>query len=158
MEFKKHSGIYSLKTQVSIPANIETVWAFFSNPHNLSRITPPNMKFEITSDTTEPVYEGQIITYNISIFTGIKSTWVTEISNLSVNKYFIDEQRFGPYSLWHHEHHFTINENETVMTDIIYYKIPFGFIGQFIHPFLVKPKLKNIFRYRTEIIKQLFNK
>lgn len=141
-----------------IPRSLEEVWSFFSRPENLNAITPPDMSFEILSDIKElEMYQGMIIQYKISPFLGIKMDWVTEITHIVAGQYFIDEQRFGPYALWHHQHHFTVvNEGGVQMEDILHYKVPFGPIGTLTDSIFVSQKIDSIFEYRYQAIEKLF--
>lgn len=148
ISFKKHSGIYTLEVEQTIPATIEIVWSFFSDPKNLAKITPPEMDFVITSNSSASAYPGQIITYKVGIFPMIKSNWVTEITQVKEYEYFIDEQRFGPYKMWHHEHRFKQQEIGVLMIDKVSYKIPFGFLGNMVHWLFIKRKLRKIFTFR----------
>ena len=156
IKFSYHSGIYTLKVVQDLNTTISEAWIFFSNPKNLSKITPKQMGFNITSETPEYMFEGQIISYKVSPLLGIKLNWVTEITHVKKGEYFVDEQRFGPYSLWHHKHFLKPIKNGVEMEDIIDYKIPFGLFGQMIHPILVKPKLNEIFKYREIKLVELF--
>lgn len=153
----KNSGIYTLKTVQDLKININDAWTFFSNPFNLEEITPSNMGFKITSIISNQTYCGQIITYRIGIFPIIKTNWVTEITHLEPGKYFIDEQRYGPYKMWHHEHHFESTKNGVLMTDIVSYKLPFGFIGHVAHKLFIKSKIESIFKYRMTMLNNKFN-
>ncbi len=152
-----HSGIYTLEVEQLIPTSIFRTWDFFSSPGNLSEITPPEMNFTITSGNTEKMYAGQIISYKVNLSKGIKTNWVTEITAVKENSYFIDEQRFGPYKMWHHEHHFQENDEGILMKDKVSYKIPFGFLGRLIHFFVIRRKLVNIFLYRMKILEKIFS-
>ncbi len=114
------------------------------------------MGFAITSGEPKPMHVGQIITYKVSPFPGIKASWVTEITHVVDKKFFVDEQRFGPYSMWHHEHIFEETEKGVLMRDKVSYKLPFGILGRLMHPFLVKPKLGKIFMYRFKILEEMF--
>ena len=116
------------------------------------------MGFDILSGNERAMYPGQIIQYIVTPVLGIKTKWVTEITHIVPNQYFVDEQRFGPYALWHHKHFLTEVEGGVKMEDMIHYKLPFGWIGQLAHPWLVKPKLKEIFQYREEKLTELFGK
>ena len=116
ISFSSHSGIYTLKVVQDLKTNLNEAWAFFSNPKNLSKITPKEMGFNITSETPEFMFEGQIISYKVSPILGIKLNWVTEITHVKDNLFFVDEQRFGPYTMWHHEHHFEEIEGMIRMT------------------------------------------
>lgn len=153
------SRVYILKTVQKIPADIDTVWNFFSRPGNLQTITPKEMKFVITSPfISEEAYAGEIITYKVSPLLNIPLRWVTEITQVKSKEYFVDEQRFGPYSMWHHEHHFKIIEGGVEMTDLIYYKIPFWVVGDIADFLFVRNQLKKIFGYRREKIETMFGK
>lgn len=152
----KHSGIYTLKAKQTINTSLSEAWDFFSSPKNLNALTPPEMSFEITSQNTEKMYAGQIISYKVGIFPRIKSPWVTEITHVSDKQYFTDEQRIGPYALWHHEHIFVPREQGLTIIDKISYKVPFGFLGRWLHFLLIKRKLIRIFSYRQEILKKKF--
>lgn len=134
----------------------EQAWAFLSSPKNLKTITPDYMGFNILSGADRPMFAGQIIQYIVTPILGIKTKWVTEITHVKEGEYFVDEQRFGPYALWHHKHFINEIEGGVEMEDIIDYKVPFGFLGQLAHPFLVKPKLNEIFEYRTKKLEALF--
>jgi ligand-binding SRPBCC domain-containing protein len=122
------SKVYSLKTVQKIPVSINVAWDFFSNPKNLADITPGNMGFHIISKHHgEKMYPGQLIEYTVKPVFNIRVYWMTEITHVEDRKFFVDEQRFGPYSLWHHQHHFTSIEGGVEMTDIVHYKLPFWF-------------------------------
>lgn len=156
--FKKHSGIYTLSTQQVLEVPLKQAWDFFSSPENLQKITPSHMGFQITSDVESKAYAGQIITYKVGILPGIKSSWVTEITQVKEQDFFIDEQRFGPYSMWHHEHWFEeLSNGNTLMKDKISYKIPFGFLGHLAQSIFIKKQLKGIFKHRYETLEKLFN-
>lgn len=152
VSIKKHSGIYILETEQFVNTDIKKAWLFFTNPLNLEKLTPKNMGFKVTSATKHPIYAGQIISYKIGIIPFFKSNWVTEITTIKNEYYFIDEQRIGPYRLWHHEHHFESNNKGVIMKDIVSYKIPLGFIGHLIHALFIKSKLKYIFNYRMKVL------
>jgi ligand-binding SRPBCC domain-containing protein len=155
--FKKHSGIYTLTAESSINTTINKAWEYFSNPSNLAKITPESMGFIRTSENIKSMFSGQIISYVVKPILGIKTNWVTEITHVNEPNFFVDEQRFGPYAMWHHEHHFIKNGKITQMIDKISFKIPFGFLGQLAFPIIVKPQLLKIFNYRQTKLDQLFN-
>ena len=157
IKFSSHSGIHTLKVVQDLNTTISEAWNFFSNPKNLAEITPKQMGFNITSETQEHMFEGQIISYKVSPFLGIKLNWVTEIKHVKENLFFVDEQRFGPYSMWHHEHHFFKNKDgSTTIYDKVIYKIPFGLIGKIAHKLFIKKRLSDIFSYRKKRIIELF--
>ena len=149
--------VYSLKTEQFVNASIEECWSFFSNPKNLQKITPSDMGFEITDFDEKNMYAGQIIQYKVSPLFGIKLGWMTVITVVKEQSYFVDEQRFGPYTLWHHKHFFEAKGNGVLMTDLIHYALPLGFIGRIMNTLVVKNKLKTIFDYRKVKVDELFN-
>jgi ligand-binding SRPBCC domain-containing protein len=148
--------IYTLHSKQNLPITIEEAWEFLSNPKNLKTITPPYMGFKTLSGDDRDMFAGQIIQYIVTPVFGIPMKWVTEITHVQDKKYFVDEQRFGPYSLWHHKHFLREIPGGVEMEDIVDYKIPMGFLGQLVHPFLVAPKLKEIFDFRTKKLIELF--
>ena len=150
--------LYQLKTKQNIPISIDKAWSFFSNPENLKEITPKEMNFTIISGANRSIYSGQIIQYKVTPMLGISTKWVTEITHVKEKEYFVDEQRFVPYALWHHKHFIKEIEGGIEMEDIVDYKIPFGLLGQFAHWLFVKNKLNQIFKYREQILIKLFGK
>ena len=132
-----------------IPRPLDEVWDFFSRPENLNEVTPGDMSFEILSPISGvPMYEGMIIKYRISPFLGIKMGWVTEITHIKDKCYFVDEQRFGPYAMWHHEHHFEERDGGVLMADLLHYKVPYGIIGSFADLLFVEKQVDKIFSFR----------
>jgi ligand-binding SRPBCC domain-containing protein len=148
--------IYRLETVQKLPISQKEAWDFLSDPKNLKRITPDYMGFEILSGAADKMYSGQIIQYLVTPVMNIPTKWVTEITHVDEGNYFVDEQRFGPYSLWHHKHFLKPIPNGVEMVDIIDYKIPLGILGQLVHPILVAPKLKQIFEYRKQALIELY--
>lgn len=148
--------IYTLHKKQNLPISLEEAWNFLSNPKNLKIITPDYMSFDMISKTDRPLYTGQILQYIVTPLLGIKTKWVSEITHIEDKKYFVDEQLYGPYSLWHHKHFIKEIDGGVEMEDIIDYKIPLGFLGQLVHPFLVKPKLEEIFNYRQQKLIEIF--
>ncbi|MBF7090362.1 SRPBCC family protein [Flavobacterium sp. ALJ2] len=149
--------VYKKESIQHINASLEECWAFFSNPKNLQVITPKSMGFEVTDYDDKLMYAGQIIQYKITPLLGIKLSWMTEITVVKENSYFIDEQRFGPYTLWHHKHFFEATSNGTQMTDIVHYALPLGFIGRIMNALVVRNELKTIFEYRHKKVEEIFN-
>jgi len=148
--------IYTLHTKQNLPITMSEAWDFLSSPTNLKTITPDYMGFEILSGADRACYAGQIIQYIVTPVLGIKTKWVTEITHVKEGEYFVDEQRFGPYALWHHKHFIKEIPGGVEMEDIIDYKVPMGILGQLVHPILVKPKLNEIFEYREKKLVELF--
>ncbi|HAN64955.1 MAG TPA: hypothetical protein DCQ34_01040 [Chitinophagaceae bacterium] len=151
------SKVYSLQTVQRIPVGIDKAWDFFSSPANLQTITPSSLGFKIISKFHgNRMYPGQIIEYKVSPVLGIPLYWMTEITHVEDQKFFVDEQRFGPYALWHHQHHFKSIPGGVEMTDIVHYKIPFWVLGDIAHALFVRKQLKKIFDYRFEQVEKIF--
>ena len=148
--------LHSIKSIQFLPSTIDEVWGFMSNPANLKTITPPYMQFKVLSDQV-PLYAGQIIEYYVRPLFGIKLHWVTEITHVVEGTYFVDEQRFGPYSFWHHQHFIKPVPGGVEMTDIVHYKIPLGILGRVMNTLFIKKQLDGIFRYRHKKLDELFN-
>jgi Uncharacterized conserved protein len=157
ISFRAHSGVYTLEVSQFLNIDINEAWEFFSSPENLATITPPGMGFVITSGEPEKMFPGQIITYKVSPIPGFMTKWVTEITHVSAGSYFVDEQRFGPYQMWHHVHRFEAKKSGVLMIDQVSYKLPFGFIGRIAHGLFVKAQLRRIFEFREQKLHELFN-
>jgi len=153
---KNITMVHTLRTKQTLPITIDQAWEFLSSPKNLKTITPDYMSFDIISGADRDMYPGQIIQYIVTPILGIKTRWVTEITHVVERQYFVDEQRFGPYALWHHKHFIKAVAGGVEMEDIIDYKLPFGWFGNLFHGLIVKPKLKEIFNYREKKLKELF--
>ena len=146
--------IFKLKYSQKLPISLNEAWDFLSSPSNLELITPKSMDFNITDYDKKKAYPGQIIQYTVKPLFGMKINWVTEITQVQDKKFFVDEQRFGPYSFWHHKHFIKEIENGVLMEDVIHYKIPLGPIGVLLNFLFINSKLKSIFKYRKqELIK-----
>lgn len=150
--------IYTVHKKQQLPITVDEAWNFLSNPRNLKIITPAYMSFDIISGGEKPMFAGQIIQYLVTPILGIKTKWVSEITHFEEKKYFVDVQLYGPYTLWHHKHFIHEIDGGVELEDIIDYKVPLGILGQMVHPFLVKPKLKEIFQYRQQKMSELFGK
>ena len=136
---------------------MERVWDFFSDPRNLAKITPPELDFTILSALRERVYPGMMIEYRVRPLLGLAVRWVTEITHVEPGKFFVDEQRIGPYRIWHHEHHFkSIEGGRIEVKDQVTYVLPFSPLGDVIHPFIVKPQLAKIFAFREKAVNEIF--
>lgn len=150
---------YSLETTQKLPISLDEAWAYFSSPENLKEITPAYMDFKVLSNSgSRKMYAGQIITYTVKPVLGIPLFWMTEITHIADHHYFIDEQRFGPYALWHHAHFFKEIDGGVEMRDLVNYKLPLGFLGQIAHFLFVNKQLKGIFDYRRKVLEDKFGK
>ncbi|MCX7713396.1 MAG: SRPBCC family protein [Chthoniobacterales bacterium] len=149
--------IYCLERKQTIPGNLSDIWSFFSNPQNLPKITPPELNFSIRSNLPERIYPGLIIEYRVTPLFGIPVTWLTEITHVREPFYFVDEQRVGPYAVWHHEHFFQpATATSVTITDRIHYVLPFSPLTKFLHGPLIAPKLQRIFDFRKNAIEKIF--
>jgi len=146
---------YLHRVQV-IPAPLEQVWEYFATPANLNEMTPPDMKFEIIAGGDERMYAGQIIEYRVEFVRGLRSLWLTEIAHVDDGRYFVDEQRVGPYRFWYHEHHFEPMEAGVKMTDRVTYAAPFGLLGDIVTALWIRRRLDGVFDYRSQKIVDLF--
>jgi len=142
-------------TQI-LPVSIDSAWLFFSDPRNLARITPPSMRFRITSTECGTTYAGQIITYTMRPLLGLSMHWVTEITHVNEPFFFVDEQRFGPYRFWHHQHHFREVENGVEVRDHINYLLPSMQLSGLVNRLIVAPRLKKIFEFRRQALLEIF--
>jgi len=148
--------LYSLQSKQKLPISLQQAWDFISNPSNLKVITPKSMGFKTLSGDDRAMFAGQIIHYYVTPLLGIKLQWVTEITHVKDKEFFVDEQRFGPYSFWHHKHFLKEIPGGVEMEDIVHYVVPMGILGVLAHPILVKPKLDEIFAYRQKKLVELF--
>ena len=151
---KKHFQFTSVQY---LDSDIKSVWEFASSPKNLKKITPNYMLFNITSENQDKMYPGMIISYQVAPILKLKLNWVTEITHVIENNFFVDEQKIGPYALWHHQHLFEVVDKRVKMTDIVTYKPPFGFIGRLANTLFIENQIKSIFEYRRKKMHQLFN-
>lgn len=150
-------AIHVLRRSLVVPASLEECWAFFSNPRNLAKITPPELDFRTLSELPAAIYPGLMIEYRVRPALGIPTTWLTEITQVDAPRSFVDEQRVGPYAIWHHEHFFTaLDAGRTEVRDLVHYVLPFVWLGDLAHPFLVAPALEKIFAFREQAVAEHF--
>lgn len=150
-------GFFQFKQTQHLQASLDEVWEFISSPNNLKEITPDKMGFDITSNgLPDKMYAGMIISYKVKPLLGIPTTWVTEITQVKDKSYFVDEQRVGPYKMWHHEHFIEATEKGVVMKDIISYQAPFGMLGNIANKLIIRKKLNEIFEYRAIALAKRF--
>jgi ligand-binding SRPBCC domain-containing protein len=151
--------VYTFMSTQNIPASVEEVWDFFSNPNKLHLITPPYMKFKVISkEKTERIYKGQVIEYTVKPILGIPLYWMTEITEVKDKTLFIDEQRKGPYKLWKHQHFFKEIPGGVEMTDLVHYRPPLWMIGSMANRLFLKKQLNRIFEYRYKKVEEIFGK
>ena len=144
-------AIYTFTRTQIVDLPIEECWRFFSDPRNLSKITPTDLRFTVRSELPEEIHAGLMIRYTVSPLWGIPMSWLTEITQVRKPDYFVDEQRVGPYSVWHHEHFFhAVDPRRTEVRDLVHYVPPFGPLGAMVEPFLIRPQLQRIFDFREQ--------
>lgn len=140
-----------------MPISLDEAWTFFSDPSNLKEITPAHMRFVVmSSHQGDRMYAGQIIRYIVRPLFGIPLKWCTEITQVADRQYFVDEQRFGPYAFWHHQHRFTEQNGGVLMEDILHYKVPFGILGSLVDRMIVNREVNSIFAYRKKVLAERF--
>ncbi|MFN0034575.1 MAG: SRPBCC family protein [Saprospiraceae bacterium] len=152
-------SVHHFKRVQNLPISLEAVWDFFSNPQNLKEITPAHIGFEVRSDpdfSARKMYAGQVISYTVRPLLGIPLFWMTEITHVEHGHFFVDEQRVGPYALWHHQHHFRAIPGGVEMTDLVHYRVPFGWLGDFANWLFVRRQLEGIFDFRKERLEMVF--
>lgn len=148
--------LHTMHRTLLLPISISESWGFFSNPRNLSLITPPSLGLEITSDIPETIYPGAIISYRVRPAWGIPVTWVTEITHLRKPYLFVDEQRYGPYRFWHHKHLFKEVDGGTEVEDLVHYALPLGVLGNIMNGLMVRKELDKIFEFRRRYLTMKF--
>ena len=148
--------IYRLHRTQELPVSVNDAWEYFSEPANLPLITPPWLDFRITSDVPEKMYPGMMIEYTVTPLLNIPVKWVSEITYVSEPRYFVDEQRFGPYRLWHHEHHFREIIGGVLVEDLVHYALPLDPLSRPVNEFFVKKQLKEIFDFRKSFLEKEF--
>ncbi len=150
-------AFYQLIKKQHLTTTLDVIWEFISTPQKLKEITPAYMGFDIvTKNLPNKIYKGMIIHYHVKPLLGIKMSWVTEITQMEELRYFVDEQRIGPYSIWHHQHLLEPTETGVLMTDIVSYKPPFGFLGVLANSLFIRKQLEFIFNYRQEVLNRKF--
>jgi len=148
--------MHLLKQEQFLPISLDRAWEFFATPKNLNEVTPEDMVFEIISELPGKMYEGLMITYRIRPMLNIPLNWVTEITHIQEKEFFVDEQRQGPYHIWHHEHHFKAVEGGVLMTDLLHYDIGKSVFGWMAGKLFVHKKVKQIFDYRHRKLEDYF--
>ncbi len=148
--------LFQLKKSIILNTDLNTAWDFFSDPKNLKKITPPDLNMTITSELPDKMYEGMIISYKVYPILKIPLPWVTEITKIVPNKMFIDEQRYGPYKLWHHEHFFEELDHGVKASDIVSYIVPFGPLGLLVQKLKIGQQIDDIFKYRSKVLEETF--
>ncbi|GAB3799690.1 SRPBCC family protein [Virgibacillus kimchii] len=150
--------MYELNSTQQLPITMEEAWDFFSDPSQLESITSEDMALKIIGSLPERMYEGMIIRYRIQPFSMLKMQWITEITHIKKGEQFIDEQRFGPFRYWQHQHRLTEITGGVELQDTVHYVMPFSILGRFAHQLFVRKRLENIFSFRKEQLEAHFGK
>lgn len=152
-------AVYEIREKQALPVSLDEAWAFFSHPKNLAEMTPEYLNLKFTNSLfRDEMYAGQVITYTVKPVLGIPMFWMTEITHVKDREFFVDEQRVGPYALWHHQHHFREIPGGVEMTDIVHYKLPGWWLGDIANTMFVRNQLKSIFTFRRAKVEALFGK
>lgn len=152
------TAIHRLEATQILPVTVAEAWTFFSDPRNLSRITPPDLDFRITSEVPARMYAGMMITYTLRPLLGLPVRWATEITHVEEGIRFVDEQRVGPYAMWHHEHTFSPVAQGVETRDVVHYTLPFGPLGDVAHALGVGARVRSIFAYRRQALTLRFGR
>jgi ligand-binding SRPBCC domain-containing protein len=147
--------LYNLSTVQRLAVGIGEAWEFFSDPANLQEITPPSLDFRIVSELPPRVYAGLVIVYRVTALPRFPMSWVTEITHVDEPRMFVDEQRFGPYRFWHHQHHFREVPGGVEVRDIVHYAPPRP-LAPVVERLLVGPRLRGIFEHRRTVLRDRF--
>lgn len=149
-------AVYFLKAVQRVPISVKDAWHFFSSPGNLHLISDSEMGFTVLSHGhSNSIYAGQVLEYRVRPILGIPLYWMTEITHVREGLFFVDEQRFGPFRMWHHQHHFREIDGGVEMTDLVHYKNPLGKIGDLANALFVRKKVQEIFRFRYQRVIEL---
>jgi ligand-binding SRPBCC domain-containing protein len=149
-------NFYRLHRTQILPVSLEVAWQFFSSPLNLPSITPPWLNLQAVGEVPERMFPGMLIQYHVKPIFGIPLTWVSEITHVDAPHYFVDEQRFGPYRLWHHQHHFRKMNGGIEVIDTVSYSLKYGPVGRLMHAFVIRKQLEAIFEFRRRALEELF--
>lgn len=158
VESAKGGNFFRLEAAQRLPVPLEAAWDFFSNPRNLPEITPPELRLSVVNEPPARMHAGMIIRYSVRPLLGIPLGWVTEITHVEEGRFFVDEQRFGPYRFWHHQHHFREVEGGVEARDVVHYMLPLGPLSAPANALVARPRLKRIFAYREEALARRFGR
>ncbi len=145
--------IHELRCEIWLPRPLDEVFQFFADAGNLEQLTPPLLSFHILTPRPIAMRVGTLIDYRLRV-RGIPIRWRSEITEWDPPHRFVDEQRRGPYRLWHHEHTFEEQDGGTMCRDLVRYAVLFDFI---VHPLLVRRDVEQIFAFRQDTMRKLFS-
>jgi len=131
---------------------VQEAWDFFSSPHHLNDITPAFFHVEITSNVPEKIYAGLLISYRMKVVFGIPMAWLSEVSQCDEPKRFVYQQRIGPFKFWSHEVCLSETQSGIQLEDIMFYAMPFGWLGELLNRWLIADRLERIFDTRRDYL------
>jgi ligand-binding SRPBCC domain-containing protein len=149
-------SVHRIDARLGLGMSIDEAWSFFADPRNLAAITPSEMGLEFNGEVPARMYAGLLLAYTVKPLLGVPLQWLTEITHIEEGRYFVDEQRRGPYRFWHHQHHFTAVEGGVEMRDIVHYELPFGPLGNAVDHLFVRVKIDRMFAYRRQVLSASF--
>lgn len=149
--------MYTLHKEIEVEASLDKVWEFISHPQNLDRITPDDMEFRIVTEVPDQMFNGLLVEYRVRIPLMGWQVWVSELKHIEPGRYFVDEQKIGPYRFWYHEHRIEPAGDKVTVIDHVSYEVPFGFIGRIAHSLFIRPTLERIFLHREKMFKDLMS-
>jgi ligand-binding SRPBCC domain-containing protein len=136
--------------------SLDEVWEFLANPRTVAAVSPPDLGLRVTSEPPVRVYPGLIVTYDLEVLPRVRWHWVTEVTHIREGRLLVDEQRFGPFRMWHHEHHLAAHDGGVEVRDLITYALPLGPLGVLADLVLVSHRLERTFAFRRRVLAQRF--
>jgi ligand-binding SRPBCC domain-containing protein len=146
--------VHQLHRRTWLPVDPDVAFAFFGDPHNLQRITPPELDFAIAHGPDGPMREGLEIEYRLRLW-GVPFRWRSRIVDWRPGREFVDTAIVGPYRYWHHRHVLLAADGGTTMLDLVDYALPLQPLGEIAHP-VVRRQLARIFDFREATIQAHF--
>lgn len=135
-----------------LPRTPDAVFPFFADAHNLQRLTPPWLHFQVLTPPPIQMRSGTRIDYRLRVH-GMPVRWQSEITAWEPPLRFVDEQRRGPYRAWRHEHRFEARDGGTLAIDRVDYAAPGGAL---VEQLLIERDLRAIFAYRQRRLAAVF--
>ena len=145
-------NIYQLYRQQALKLSRQEAWDFFSSPYYLNQITPDFFNVEITSKVPAKIYAGLLISYKMKAVFGMPMAWLSEVSQCDEPQRFVYQQAIGPFKFWSHEVRLSEADDHILMEDIVFYAMPWGWLGQVLHTLLIGKKLQQIFDTRQQYL------
>jgi ligand-binding SRPBCC domain-containing protein len=147
-------AVHRLDRRQRLDRPIDEVFAFFAQAHNLERITPSWLRFEVRGTEPGEMGEGTLIHYRLRLH-GVPLRWTSRIESWDPGRGFVDRQVRGPYRVWHHRHSFAREGDATVVGDEVHYALPLARAGELAHRLFVRRDLERIFDHRQAAVREL---